>query len=82
MCKIESVEFKDGEWIVLEVYYPDVTTFERYKWLFESPTCRRDSYIVTFEKDHIFLKSTRYEWSSQKVYYDNEFIFWSAIKNV
>ena len=82
MCKIENVELKDGEWSILEVYYPDVTTFERYKRTLESVNYHRVSCIMTFEKDHIFFEVTHDGWTSQKIYFDDEFIFWSAIKNV
>ena len=82
MCKIENVKFKDGEWVVLEVHCTNMTTFERYKYCLESDYYHRNSYIVTFEKDHIFLKSIRWWRYSQKIYFDDEFVFWSAIKNV
>ena len=82
MCKIENVEFEDGEWVVREVSYHHMTTFQIYKFCLESDCYHRNSCIITFEKDHIFFDGTPGGWTSQKIYFDNEFIFWSAIKNV
>ena len=83
MCKIENGEFKDGEWSVREVSYHHMTTYQIYKYCLETYYYRRGSYIITFEKDHIFFDGRKGDgFTAQRIYYDNEFIFWSAIKNV
>ncbi len=89
MCKVENVTLKNGKWFVAETYYPDMTCLERYKECFENRyfcleilDWKYASYIATRETNYIFMKANDCRWASQRIYYDNEFVFWSAIKTI